>query len=198
MTKCLIQSYFRQKQGSGTSGNGNLLLVHLQSHAPFTPTRLSFTGSCNDSANNTEFLMVKKIINRSLIVTLRWNYKQQYAIAFRNKTLIIEHIDKLTHYDEFVFKCATNACIFNTLKNVMSLAYVSTNSDGKPSVSVNPSDVTTWLNILKPSVCYNWYRAVYHNFLFIILVPFKLFFPTLNADNLDLGIGDKFAVGVSL
>lgn len=52
-TKCLIQSYFRQKQSSGASGNGNLLLVHLHSHAPFTPTRLSFTGSCNDSANNT-------------------------------------------------------------------------------------------------------------------------------------------------
>lgn len=51
--KCLIQSYFRQKQGSGTSGNGNLLLVHSQSNAPFAPTRLSFTGSCNDSANNT-------------------------------------------------------------------------------------------------------------------------------------------------
>lgn len=52
-TKCLIQSYFRQRQGSGSLGNGNLLRVHLQSHAPFTPTRLSFTGSCNDSANNT-------------------------------------------------------------------------------------------------------------------------------------------------
>ena len=34
--------------------------------------------------------MVKKVINGSLIVTLRWNYKQQYVIALRNKTLIIE------------------------------------------------------------------------------------------------------------
>lgn len=99
--------------------------------------------------------MVKKMINGSLIVTLRWNYKQQYVIALRNKTLVIEHIDKLTRFDEFLFKCATNACIFNTLKNAMSLSYVSTNSDGKPLVSVDPSDVTTWLNILKTSVCYN-------------------------------------------
>lgn len=38
----------------------------------------------------TEFLMVKQIIKRSLIVTLRWNYKQQYVIAIRNRTLIIE------------------------------------------------------------------------------------------------------------
>lgn len=38
----------------------------------------------------TEFLMVKENINGSLIVTFRWNYKQHYAIAFRNKTLVIE------------------------------------------------------------------------------------------------------------
>ncbi|XP_078382329.1 uncharacterized protein LOC144665018 [Oculina patagonica] len=150
-TRCLLQSYFRKMHGSGQAGNGNLLRVHLQLNAPFAPTRLSFTGSCNDSAKYTEFRMLKTHLNGSLIVRFQWNCKRRYMVAIRNNTLVIEHIKNLNHHDEFVFKCTTTDCTFTTLKSVLSPTYVRTDSTGQPLVGFNPADVTTWLNILRTS-----------------------------------------------
>ncbi|KAL9967749.1 hypothetical protein ACROYT_G026041 [Oculina patagonica] len=160
--KCLIQSYFRKMHGSGQAGNGNLLRVHLQLNAPFAPTRLSFTGSCNDSAQYTEFQMLKTTENGSLLVSFQWNHKHSYMVVLRNKTLVIEHINNLSHDDEFVFECATTSttdCTFTTLKSFKSVSsgptkedtYIRTDSTGQPLVGFNSADVTAWFNILKTS-----------------------------------------------
>lgn len=48
---CIIQSYIRQAQGSGTEGPGNLLAVkrvRYHFNGTVSPSGLTFTGSCND------------------------------------------------------------------------------------------------------------------------------------------------------
>lgn len=157
--KCLIQSFYRKIEGNGILGSGNLLRVRR-----LASTDLSFTGSCIDSANETEFLMQKKEVNGSLIVSFfrgPADDPKKYVLAIRNQTLLIQPnniISKLQSCHQFVL-ASINADdnIYNpppsTLKCTLSHSYLRSDSSGRPSVGRNSSDVTTWFRIVDTCVC---------------------------------------------
>ncbi|KAJ7375379.1 hypothetical protein OS493_002137 [Desmophyllum pertusum] len=156
---CLIQSYFRARQGNGVAGIGNLLRVpNWQLTAP---SQVSFNGSCNDPKITTEFLMEKEERNGSLIVSFRNVTHHNYALAIRNETLVMEHVNNIKDRYKFELSCALASCASTTepetpmvtLKNVLSHCYVMTDKTGKSLVGKNPAEVTTWIVILGTKVC---------------------------------------------
>lgn len=155
---CMIQSYFREKQGTGSEGPGNLLIakrVRYHLNRTVTPSGLTFTGSCNDSRNKREFLMVKRNIRRLLTVTFHWNANKDYVLAIKDKNLQLEHKKKLDQRDYlFIRQCATIDCKRqSTLKKVMSPFYVKTGNNGIPMVGQHPRDTATWFKILGEDIC---------------------------------------------
>lgn len=159
---CLIQSFYREVVGSGTAGSGNLLSVEeVQLNGTvITPSGLTFTATCNDSATKREFVMSKSPDNKgSLIVSFYWRANKDYVVAIRNRSLQIEHKSRLHRHQEFIFKCATASCNpQRTLKNVLSHFYIKTDYVGRPMVGRNP-DVTTWFKILSLDACDHWSKG---------------------------------------
>ncbi|RMX45524.1 hypothetical protein pdam_00008430 [Pocillopora damicornis] len=153
--KCLIQSYYRAKNGSGLKGTGNLLRVGF----PFgsnsnRPSQVSFTGSCSDSPAEIEFQLILANRNGTLVITLRLNANTDYVLAVRNQALVIEHLNKTGHDHEFVYSCVSKEdCEIFTLKSFKSPSYVKTDENGNPLVGSNPLDVTAWFQMLDNNIC---------------------------------------------